>query len=339
MRALVLGVAFASLLACSSDPDPTGADAAPGATAWAPAFDASKVGWLLNTCGSGPSDLFMVGGSNDAAAATHFDGASWTPVAFGLAAPLLNWCHAFAPDDVTMVGREGTVLHYDGHAWSKRATPTTQDLWGVWGATPGDLWAVGGDGLAAGHATLLHWDGGAWAAEALPTLQKADVFQLLKVWGTSADDVYVVGQRGVVLHRKGGAWTEELVGASDDLVSLWGTGPDHIVTVGGRANGIASVWDGKAWATHELAPTPGLNGVWMRAPGKAHVAGAYGTLGVLDLETWTVDAVDVGASKLDLHSVFGDATGRLWAVGGNLGSAHPATFTGIALERQLGSGE
>jgi hypothetical protein len=339
MRALALGVALALLPACSSETVASPGDAGVGATPWAPSFDATQVGWLLDTCGSGPGDLWAVGGSIDAGVVMRFDGATWKPVALGLDAPLINWCHAFAPDDVTFVGREGTVLHYDGHAFEKRATPTTQDLWGVWGASPDALWAVGGDGLAAGHATLLRWDGAAWTQETLPALQKVDVFQLLKVWGTSAENVYAVGQRGVVLHRTGGAWREELVGASDDLVSLWGTGPDRIVAVGGRANGIASVWDGARWTTRELAPTPGLNGVWMRAPGKAHVAGAYGTLGVLDVATGAVDLVDVGTTKLDLHSVFGDASGRLWAVGGNLGSAHPATFTGLALTRTLGSEE
>ena len=340
MRAHRLGVALLSLSACTSDPAASGPDGGgAGATAWAAAFDASQVGWLLNTCGSAPDDLFMVGGSTEKAAAMHFDGAAWAPQDLGVDAPLLNWCHAFARGDVTMVGRAGTVLHWDGQAWSKQATPTTQDLWGVWGAAPGDLWAVGGDGLAAGHATLLHFDGSSWTQETLPALQKVDVWQLLKVWGTSAENVYAVGQRGVVLHRKGGAWAEELVGASDDLVSLWGTGPDRIVAVGGRANGIASVWDGATWETHELAPTPGLNGVWMRSAGTAHVAGAYGTIGTLDVASGRVDAVDVGAKRLDLHSVFGDASGRIWAVGGNLGSAHPATFTGVAYGRRLGSEE
>jgi hypothetical protein len=341
MRAPPFGLVAASLIlaACSSSSSSGGGDAAVTATPWAPAFDATNVGWLLSTCGSGPTDLYAVGGSTPKAAVMHYDGAAWSKVALGLDAPLLNWCHAFAPDDVTIVGDGGTVIHFDGRAWSKRATPTTQDLWGVWGASPDDVWAVGGDGMAAGHATLLHWDGAAWAAVALPTLQKADVFQLLKVWGTGADDVYVVGQRGVVLHKKGATWSEELVGASDDLVSLWGTGPDRIVAVGGRANGIASVWDGTAWKTTELAPTPGLNGVWMRVPGKAHVAGAYGTLGVLDLGTMALEVADVGEQKLDFHSVRGDASGHLWAVGGNLGSAHPATYTGIAFGRRLGSDE
>jgi len=318
------------LVACSSPSE---------GTAWTEAFDASQVGWLLDTCGPAPDDLYAVGGTETTAAVMHFDGTSWSPVTLGVAAPLLNWCHAFAKDDVTFVGNGGTVLHFDGASFTAQPTPTTQNLWGVWGASPDDLWSVGGDGLAAGQATLLHWDGATWSSVALPAMQKPNVNQLLKVWGTSASNVYVVGQSGEVMHWDGASWTEELVGASDDLVSLWGTGPDRIVAVGGRSNAIASVWDGSSWKTTTLAPTPGLNGVWMRAPGVAHVVGAYGTLGDLDLATMTLTTVTPPPTMLDFHSIFGDATGRVHAVGGNLAEANPASYQGLAWQRELGSEE
>lgn len=308
-------------------------------TAWQPAaFDASSFGWLLDTCGPSPDDLYAVGGTETAGAVMHFDGKTWSPLSLGVAVPLLNWCHAFSASDVTIVGNSGTVIHGDGNAWNVQATPTTQNLWGVWGASPSDLWSVGGDGLADGQATLLHWDGAQWSEVALPTLQKVGVDQLLKVWGTSASNVYVVGQRGVVLHFDGSAWQEELVGASDDLVSLWGTGPDRVVAVGGRSNGIVSVWDGSSWKTTSLAPTPGLNGVWMRTPDVAHIVGTYGTLGDLDLRTMIFTPAPPPTS-LDFHSIFGDASGRVHAVGGNLADANPPSYEGVAYERLLGTEE
>lgn len=321
--------ALAGLFACSTP--------SPG-TPWTPTFDASQTGWLLDTWGPSPSDLYSVGGTTTAGAVMHFDGQSWSPLSLGVATPLLNWCFGFGPDDVTMVGNGGTVLHFDGKTWQQQPTPTTQNLWGVWGAAPNDLWSVGGDGLADGQATLLHFDGAAWTAQALPSLQKANVWQLLKVWGTAANDVYAVGQRGVVIHFDGTVWSEELAGASDDLVSLWGTGPDRVVAVGGRSNGIVSVWDGTSWHTTDLAPAPGLNGVWMRTPTKAHVVGTYGTLGVLDLGTMKLTTV-APPTPLDFHSVFGDSSGRLFAVGGNLATANPPAYQGVAYTRLLGSDE
>jgi len=329
-RALVVAAFVVALARCSSPSQ---------GTSWTQAFDASDVGWLLDTCGPSPDDLYAVGGTETTAAVMHFDGTKWSPLTLGVAAPLLNWCHAFAANDVTMVGNQGTVLHWDGASWTQQATPTTQNLWGVWGAAPDDLWSVGGDGLADGQATLLHWDGSTWSTVALPTLQKANVWQFLKVWGTSANDVYVVGQRGVVLHWDGSAWSEELVGASDDLISLWGTGPDRVVAVGGRSNAIVSVWDGTSWTTTSLAPAPGLNGVWMRTPDTAQVVGTYGQLGELDLTTMTLTTLSPPPTDLDFHSIFGDASGHVHAVGGNLAVADPPEYEGLAWERLLGSGE
>ncbi|MBN2284605.1 MAG: WD40 repeat domain-containing protein, partial [Deltaproteobacteria bacterium] len=37
--------------------------------------------------------------------------------------------------DVFAVGYGGTILRYDGSAWSPMTSGTTQTLWGVWGTT------------------------------------------------------------------------------------------------------------------------------------------------------------------------------------------------------------
>lgn len=316
------------LFGCTACPPQPAGDAGTSIT-WDAAFDTSGTGWLLNAWGASPTDVYAVGGRTDAGTVMHSDGAGWQRVE--VAAPLLNWAFGLSPTDVFVVGNEGTVLHFDGTRWVQQATPTRQPLWGVWGAAPDDVWAVGGDG-AEQHATLLHYDGASWAMVVLPPLQKARVGQLLKVWGTGADDVYVVGQRGVVLHRTAGAWKEELVGASDDLVSVWGAG-GVVVAVGGRSNALVSRWDGTKWTTKDLAPAQGLNGVWTRDGKTAHVAGVSGTLGRLDLATLTLTLDDVAVSD-DLHSIFGVGQ-RLITVGGNLQSANPAQFKGVALERAL----
>ena len=232
-----------------------------------------------------------------------------------------------------MVGDQGTVVHWNGRSWAPEATPTRAPLWGVWGAAPNDLWAVGGTGDGETPPVLLHRDGAAWTAVEVPPLTRAAVSAFFKVWGTGADNVYVVGQRGVVLHRSGGVWREEFAGVSGDLVSLWGSDASHILAVGGRGNALVTRWDGHAWTARSLDPLPGLNGVWMRTPTAAHVVGVNGAVIRLDLATLT-PVEEPLATVLDLHSVFGDATGRLIAVGGSLGSAS-GPFVGVAITRPL----
>lgn len=296
------------------------------------AFDASDM-WLLNVWGpKGSDEVYAVGGTREEGLAMHYDGEGWQRVDFGVDAALLTWTWGFADDDITMVGNEGTVVHFDGDEWTLQPTPTDQNLWGVWGESPHDLWAVGGRGNEEGDATLLHYDGESWEAEEVPELERAGVNAFFKVWGTSAENVYVVGQNGAMLHYDGSSWSELLVGASDDLISLWGTGPDNIVAVGGRNSGVVSIFDGEKWHSDTLPIYPGLNGVWMKTPELAHVVGVFGT--VLELDVETGETVDKSYdTRLDLHGVFGSET-KLFAVGGNFNNTVPP-YRGIALWRSL----
>lgn len=320
-------IALAFVAACT-DPAPP----PPTTDAWRPAFDTRATGWLMNAWGSAPDDLYAVGGRPDAGVVMHYDGRAWARVTLGMDVPLVNWAYGFGRADVTLVGSGGTVIHWDGRAWTRQPTPTTRNLWGVWGAAPDNLWAVGGDG-ADEHPVLLHYDGRAWTEAPIPKLMRAGVSAFFKVWGTGADNVYVVGQRGAVLHYTNGAWREELVGVSDDLVSLWGTDASHILAVGGRGNGVVARWDGQRWTARSLSPIAGLNGVWMRTPDAAHVVGVYGTALRLDFATLT-PREELTPTELDLHSVFGDSSGRLVAVGGRLGSL-AGPFDGVAITRSL----
>ena len=303
-----------------------------GGADWSPAFEPDA--WLVNVWGPAEDDLYAVGGEPGDGAVVHFDGDTWEPLDLGIEVELLTWAYGFGPNEITAVGSGGTIIHFDGAAWEQQASPTAEDLWGVWGAAPDDVWAVGGRGRMAGQATLLHFDGDAWSLVELPPLQRAGVNAFFKVWGTSADNVYAVGQRGAVIHYDGAVWSEELVGASDDLVSLWGTGPDLIVAVGGRAAGIVSVWDGEEWETRSLAPLPGLNGVWTDSATEFRVVGTLGTL--LTFDPTTFDYVEESAPTADeFHAVFSAAGERAVAVGGNL-QALEGPYRGIAFERDLG---
>src|SRR2546427_7409028 len=62
-----------------------------------------------------------------------------------------------ASTDVWAVGDAGTILHWDGSAWSGFPSGTGNILYSVWGSASTDVWAVGDAG------TILHWDGSAWS--------------------------------------------------------------------------------------------------------------------------------------------------------------------------------
>ena len=96
-----------------------------------------------------------------------------TPVAFLLrrfpaqlryALWMLVFAKVFITPDVSApwaVGVWGTIIHWDGSAWTKFPSGTFQRLTAVWGHAPNDVWAVG-------YAnTILHWDGVVWSRSRL----------------------------------------------------------------------------------------------------------------------------------------------------------------------------
>lgn len=336
-------MAFAALLgfvvACTPTPVDNGTDGgmngdgtddngtdAPTDPEWREAFAATDEGFLSGVWGSGPDDVFIVGGQPDQSVVFHFDGATWetmeTPET-----PILIWVFGFGPDDVYAVGEQGTALHYDGESWSTLTTNTDVDLWGIWGAAPDDLWAVGGE-IDTGPPILLHFDGQTWEAQTVPPLDRAST-ALLKIWGTSSDHIFAVGQTGVIIEYNGTDWQQIDAGTADDLVSLWGNGPDEIVAVGGRSNGVIATYDGNQWTSRSAAPLPGLNGVFALSPNQFMVGGLIGTAATYDFATDKFESETTPTIRT-LHAVWHDGAQTAYVVGGR---SSEIPYTGVALTR------
>ena len=135
--------------------------------------------------------------------------------------------------DVFAVGQDGTILHYNGLAWTAMNSSTTDDLYAVWGTADDDVFAVGQDG------TVLHYDGVAWSS-----MLRGTTYDLSSVWGASNTDTYAVGQRGTILYYNETAWDSttldstfsgvwtSLVSGVRQLYGVWGTSDDAVFAVG-----------------------------------------------------------------------------------------------------------
>ena len=118
-------------------------------------------------------------------------------------------------------GGDSTSPPPTNHAivWSSVASGTTQVLFGVWGSSPSDVWAVG-------NAAVLHYNGSRWSSLPIGASQVA-----YGVWGTSPTNVWVVGNDGTPLHYDGTNWAR---GATLPILSLqkvWGTSPSNVWAV------------------------------------------------------------------------------------------------------------
>ncbi|HJZ87478.1 MAG TPA: hypothetical protein VKN99_20025 [Polyangia bacterium] len=102
--------------------------------------------------------------------ALHYDGRVWSTVVPQPAESQSSYTSIFVSgtNDVWLLGQSGanhigTILHWDGAAWSGNVSPTTTTLHGIYGSGPRDIWAVGEQG------TVLHFDGSAWSQPAFIT--------------------------------------------------------------------------------------------------------------------------------------------------------------------------
>jgi len=304
--------------------------------AWVVAHSVGEdVGRFLSVWGTSVETLYVVGGQRDpdaginTGALLRYNGSTWSDAPLPDDVPTINWVYG-VQDRRVLVGDQGTVLWRDGDEgeWTAGSCATVVPLWGVWGAAPDDLWVVGGDGFNK-DAVLCHFDGVAWAQTPLPKAS-LETHALFKVWGTSADNVFAVGDNGWIVHYDGEQWEEQASGTPADLISLWGTGPDEILAVGGRATATLARWDGTAWTSETVNDVPGLNGIWMDPQGDAVVAGTFGVMGRVAAGSMDLTLDDSGV-LLALHAVFGltDVVdeGPLFAVGGSLDMPPPYVGT------------
>jgi hypothetical protein len=144
------------------------------------------------------------------------------------------------------VGKSGTIVHYDGHSWTKMASNTTVDLQDIWGIDGSHIWATGFNN-SDGHCVVLQCNGTSWStiydSANLPpnkiqyfntvwtdnvsslyldggsytqilnlqdgTFKRTDSLstnEVFKIRGTKHNDIFRVGYGGETVHYNGATW-------------------------------------------------------------------------------------------------------------------------------------
>jgi len=301
---------------------------------WAQAFDAAAFGALSAVWGSGPDDVFMVGGSSGQGKVLHFDGQDWVAVDVP-DVPFLTWVFGFSSESVVAVGLEGTVLHYDGQVWTTRVSGTSTDLWGVWGADEENIWIVGGsDGVPViVRLDVTAPDAAAFSPFSLPNTDRT-VDALFNVWGIG-NRTFAVGAAGVILEFDASRqrWTQSATGpaANEDFFALWGTNENNIVAVGGQSGGRISVFNGRQWTTQWVSASGPLSAIHMVRSDQAIIGGEGGFVANFD-PTRNALNVESSGTEMTVSALWSDGQGKFYGAGGRF--VEP--FTGAALLRTAG---
>jgi hypothetical protein len=330
-RAGVLGGLTALLAGCTGLPWDREDGGTSSAAAWQVLHQSEDVGGpILAVWGWDASHLIMVGGSvgnGGESLVYRYDGANLQRLHPG-GTQTYWWTHGTGPNDVWMVGERGRITHFDGTTFRDDPVVVDTTLWGVMAFAPNDVWAVGGttgrmDPMFP-HDLVLHFDGTSWTRETLPGAPRN--VALLKTWGTSANDLYVVGEAGTLWHRTATGWTAELDGitprlANGTLFSVHGCGTDDVYAAGGttllhRSNG--------AWARLPVIEGGFGNAVGCTAAQKALVIGFGGMKLRVDATAPSATEDTLLPPFADLHGVWTAPDGTVWVTGGDwLSQASP----------------
>ena len=211
------------------------------------------------------TDAWAVGRSaptfNGLTLARHWNGSSWaqaTTPSPGTRDNVLLAVSGTSPNDVWAVGwyrdlpygnrtQHSLVLHWNGSAWSRVASPDVGDaqtvLKDVVALSPTNAWAVGYTNSFGGGASAvaLHWNGASWSVASAPALGTLDTVAAL-----SATDIWASGTDGTgaiqLANWRGAGWT------SAPAPAAGGTGTPSLTGMAAVAPGtvwaVGSVWDG-----------------------------------------------------------------------------------------------
>ena len=201
-------------------------------------FNGSNWAKVINGSAEDLHSVWGVSGVNvyavgNAGTILNYNGNTWTNMASPTTKDLFgvwgsDWNNIFA------TGSHGTILRFNGTRWSVLWGGVTVQLQSIWGTSPNDIFAVGLSTIANGNRyyTILHYDGSLWSRMNTPIVNANRNGKLRSVWGSASNDVWAVGDDGIILHYNGANWSTADSGTPYRLYDIWGDGGNIVYAVG-----------------------------------------------------------------------------------------------------------
>jgi photosystem II stability/assembly factor-like uncharacterized protein len=156
-------------------------------------------------------------------------------------------------------------------SWAAQTSGTGSSLYGVWGASRSDIWAVGL------MSTILHSsDGGMTFGQVTSATFSGDWYS---VGGSSANDLFIVSTTGTAIHSGDGgvSWTDVST-PSRSAMAILGFPSGDVFILG--TTGLAHTIDGgTTWNT--ITPATGgemMTGIWGTSINDLYIAGSSGLI-------------------------------------------------------------
>jgi hypothetical protein len=162
--------------------------------------------------------------------------------------------------DMYAVGDGGTILHFDGQAWTKMASGTTKNLYSIWGTDDKNIWAAGFYSTTA-ETGLVHYDGISWQSIEPRTVGNigpgSDGIQAVWTCDSAGVPVTILSGSSVWRESNAGGWRSDKGKVPNDLngggniglYELQGNSANDIIAAGGW--GWVGHWNGRSWLKYD----------------------------------------------------------------------------------------
>lgn len=212
-------------------------------------------------------------------------------------------------DNLFVVGEAGNsfVREKSGEVTTLKAD---NDFWfsSVWGSSEG-VFAAGYRGLVA----RFNEDTATWES-----METGNTNDLNSIWGSSAENIYAVGDRGTIIRYDGTRWQQIKTGSDDLLFGIWGSSASDIIAVGGRGKVLR--FDGTSWNIITGLKKVHFVGVWGNRRDNVYIYGDRGTVIHFNGEQWKDISLSLENSAHNvilIRGVITDENATLYAVSDN----------------------
>jgi hypothetical protein len=193
-------------------------------------------------------------------------------------------------------GTRYNASHWDGVKWTLMRIPyyyqghqVYNPLYSIFAFGENDIW-FGGNGV-------IHWNGQQYIPAEIPSTVWG-AFTINKLWGTSSNNLFLVGENGSIAQYANGTWTKMESHTTVDLWDIWGIDDTHVWATGLNSRDGHSVvlqYNGKQWTTLYDSDTQPFqtkyqfSRVWTDNPSRIYLDGGSG-LHIMNLNNFIISS-------------------------------------------------
>ncbi len=112
------------------------------------------------------------------------------------------------------------AVHWDGSKWELKRIPFLYNGQNFYGPI-NSIFAFSKEDIWFGIGNMIHWNGQKYISIQLPS-NAWGPYRILKIWGKSGNDFYIVGESGNIAHYQNGKWNKVESGTTTNINDIWG---------------------------------------------------------------------------------------------------------------------